>query len=27
VLALDSHEADLEDFFLTLYRNGATDVE
>ncbi|MGD0167723.1 MAG: ABC transporter ATP-binding protein [Gaiellaceae bacterium] len=23
VLALDSHEADLEDFFLTLYRNGA----
>ena len=27
VLALDSHEADLEDFFLALYRNGATDVE
>jgi ABC-2 type transport system ATP-binding protein len=23
VLALDSHEADLEDFFLALYRNGA----
>jgi len=23
VLALDSHEADLEDFFLTLYREGA----
>jgi ABC-2 type transport system ATP-binding protein len=27
VLALDSHEADLEDFFLTLYRNGATNAE
>jgi len=24
VLALDSHEADLEDFFLALYRNGAS---
>jgi hypothetical protein len=23
VLALDSHEADLEDFFLTLYREGS----
>jgi ABC-2 type transport system ATP-binding protein len=27
VLALDSHEADLEDFFLTLYRNGAGGAE
>ena len=27
VLALDSHEADLEDFFLTLYRNGASGAE
>ena len=27
VLALDSHEADLEDFFLTLYRGGASDAE
>ncbi|MGA9761120.1 MAG: ABC transporter ATP-binding protein [Gaiellaceae bacterium] len=26
VLALDSHEADLEDFFLTLYRNGTSDA-
>jgi ABC-2 type transport system ATP-binding protein len=26
VLALDSHEADLEDFFLTLYREGANGV-
>jgi ABC-2 type transport system ATP-binding protein len=27
VLALDSHEADLEDFFLTLYRSGAGGAE
>ena len=27
VLALDSHEADLEDFFLTLYRTGTSDAE
>ncbi len=27
VLALDSHEADLEDFFLALYRNGTGDAE
>jgi ABC-2 type transport system ATP-binding protein len=27
VLALDSHEADLEDFFLALYRNGAGGAE
>jgi len=27
VLALDSHEADLEDFFLTLYRKGVSDAE
>jgi ABC-2 type transport system ATP-binding protein len=27
VLALDSHEADLEDFFLTLYRGGTSDAE
>ena len=27
VLALDSHEADLEDFFLALYRNGASGAE
>ncbi len=27
VLALDSHEADLEDFFLALYRKGKSDAE
>ena len=27
VFALDSHEADLEDFFLSLYRNGTPDAE
>ena len=27
VLALDSHEADLEDVFLSLYRNGTPDAE
>ena len=27
VLALDSHEADLEDFFLSLYRDGTPDAD